>query len=328
MSEQPFLCIDIGGTKTAVSIMSEADGILAKQRFPTQGDLGPERGVGEMITAAQKLLADRGAPGGLNGDVKRIGVSVGAMFDPRTGCFGAAPHLPSWEGFPIVETLERALSLPVTADNDANACALAEWRFGAGQGCDHMAFLTFGTGLGAGLILNRQIYHGASALAGEIGATRVASDGPPVRGKPGCLEGFASGAGIAGLVRLRRPAFGGTTCLENDASAEHVALAGAAGDELALAILNESGDHLGRGLAILLDLLNLEVVVIGSVFSRCEGLLRPAMEDALKRDAMPATIAACRILPAALGEAIGDYAALAMAMATGGSSLPTSANAG
>jgi glucokinase len=306
MTEQSFLCIDIGGTKTAVSIMSEADGILAKERFLTQGDLGPERGVGEMIETARSLLSGR--------DVQSVGVAVGAMFDPRTGCFGAAPHLPSWAGFPIVETLQNALSLPIAADNDANACALAEWRFGAGQGSDHMAFLTFGTGLGAGLILNRRIYHGASALAGEIGATRVASEGPPVRGKPGCLEGFASGAGIAGLVKLRLPTYVGQSCLRISATAEDVAHAAVDGDAFALAIMSEAGDHLGRGLAILLDLLNLEVIVIGSIFVRCESLLRPTMEAALRQDAMPTTLAACRILPAALGEEIGDYAGLALAL--------------
>jgi len=302
-----YLCFDIGGTKTAVSIMSEADGVIRKKRFPTRGELGPEPGVAGMIEAGRELLREH------SHSVKGIGISVGAMFDPRTGVFGDAPHLPSWKGFPIVEKMSQALNLPVAADNDANACALAEWRFGAGRGTQHMAFLTFGTGLGAGLILNGRLYHGASALAGEIGALRVADDGPPVRGKPGCLEGYASGAGIAGLVRLRLPEFQGATRLLPDATAADVAAAADAGDALALAILEECGDYLGRGLAMLLDLLNLEAVVIGSIFVRCEKRLRPPMEAALAREAMPTTRAACRIVPAALGENIGDFAALALA---------------
>ena len=305
-----YLGIDIGGTKSAVTIMSETRGVIAKERFPTQGERGPERGVAEMIETGKRLAAEH--------EVAGVGISVGAMFDPATGCFGAAPHLPSWEGYPVVQKVSEAFALPVAADNDANACALAEWRYGAGRGTQHMAFLTFGTGLGAGLILNGQIYHGASALAGEIGATRVAESGPAIRGKPGCLEGFASGAGIAGLCQLRWKSFIGETCVAENASAADIAKGAYAGDEFCLEIMREAGDHLGRGLAILLDLLNLEAVVIGSVFVRCEDLLRPAMEQSLRREAMPTTLAACRILPAQLGENVGDYGALALAVAVQG----------
>jgi glucokinase len=306
MSGTEHLCFDIGGTKSAVAIMSETEGVIAREQFPTDGGLGPEQAVAKMISTARRLIEGR--------DLQGIGISVGAMFDPGTGVFGEAPHLPSWVGYPIVEKMSETFGLPVAADNDANACALAEWRYGAGKETNHMAFLTFGTGFGAGLILNRQIYHGASALAGEIGAIRVAETGPPVRDKPGCLEGFASGAGIAGLVKLRLPGFGGESKLTINASAADVAKAATDGDQLARAIMNESGDYLGRGLAIMLDFLNLEAIVIGSIFVRCENLLRPTMESALKRDAMPATRAACRILPAALGENIGDYAALALSV--------------
>jgi len=308
---QIYLGFDIGGTKTAVSISSIAGGILSRKAFPTEGYLGPEDATRRMIEAGHQLLSDQPAK------VSGIGISVGAMFDPADGRFGAAPHLPGWTGHPIVEALRSAFSLPVAADNDANACALAEWRFGAGQGVDHLAFLTFGTGLGAGLILNSQLYGGRSNLAGEIGATRVAESGPPVRDKPGCLEGFASGAGIAGLAaRVLTQHSDKATVLVDGATAKDVADGALAGDELCLAILDEAGDKLGRGLAILLDLLNLEMVVIGSIFARCEDLLRPSMEAALERDAMPLARRDCRIVSATLGEQIGDYAALALASAS------------
>lgn len=310
MSSPAYLGIDIGGTKTAVTLLREGEGVLAKERFATRAEEGPERGLGRILEAAGKV-----APPGSS--LQGVGISVGAMFDPVTGCFGVAPHMPAWEGFPIVPAVAQALSLPVAADNDANACALAEWRYGAGKGTRHLAFLTFGTGLGAGLILDGRLYRGKSALAGEIGATRVADDGPPVRGKPGCLEGYASGAGIAGLVEWRLAGYQGVTCLKPGAPAQAVAEGARAGDPLCLSILRESGDYLGRGLAILMDLLNLEIIVIGSIFVRCEDLLRPAMEAAIRRDAMTATRADCRVVPAQLGEQIGDYAALALAVGAG-----------
>ncbi|MCF6314371.1 MAG: ROK family protein [Verrucomicrobiales bacterium] len=301
-----YLGIDIGGTKTAVSIMNETAGVVAKTRFPSQGKDGAEVGIRRTIEAGQELIKGR--------KINGIGISVGAMFDLKTGCFGVAPHLPNWENYPLVETIENAFSLPVTADNDANACALAEWRYGAAKNKQHLAFLTFGTGLGAGFILNNQIFHGASNLAGEIGALCLEPDGPPVRGKPGCLEGFASGAGIAGLVEKRLPEFSGKTCLKIGANAKDVATGARAGDALCLSIMQESGNQLGRGLAILMNLLNLEMIVIGSIFTRCENLLRPAMQAALYKEAMPSARADCTIVPAALGEEIGDYAALALAV--------------
>lgn len=285
--------------------MSESDGAIAKEQFASSAE--PERDTTEMIRLGKRLCENASSVAG-------IGISVGAMFDPVTGCFREAPHKPAWEGYPIVDVIRKAFSLPVAADNDANACALAEWKYGAGKGCRHLAFLTFGTGLGAGLILDGKLFHGASALAGEIGAIRIAEDGPAIRGKPGCLEGYASGAGIAGLAALRRESWEGDTSLPTLATAKDVAIAATRGDALAKAILHESGDSLGRGLAILLDLLNLEVIVIGSVFVRCEHLLRPSMEAALRREAMPATVQDCKIVPAALGEEIGDYASLALAV--------------
>lgn len=243
-----------------------------------------------------------------------VGISVGAMFNPEDGRFGEAPHLPGWTNFPLVSEIEKAFELPVAADNDANACALAEWKFGTGQGLRHLAFLTFGTGLGAGLILNGQLYGGSCNLAGEIGAVRVAADGPPVRDKPGCLEGFASGAGIAGLVEraLADPQGASSTCLIRGASARDVAVGARAGDPLCLEIFAEAGTRLGQGLSILLDLLNLEMILLGSIFARCEDLLRPAMEAELARDAIPAARSACQILPSGLGEEVGDFAAMAV----------------
>ena len=303
-NKKTYLGIDIGGTKTAVSLVSEAGGVMDKRQFTSGVD--PEHDTDEIIHLG-KLLCES------VDEVSAIGISVGAMFNPFTGCFGKATHKPEWSDFPIVDRISRSFSLPVAADNDANACALAEWKYGAGKGSRHMAFLTFGTGLGAGLILDGKLYHGASALAGEIGAIRVAEDGPPVRGKPGCLEGFASGAGIAQLAQLRRVTWKGETSIPQNATAREVADSAREGDQLAKGVLVESADALGRGLAILLDLLNLEVVVIGSIFVRCEDLLRPAMEEALRRDAMPFSLRDSRIVPAALGEEIGDYAAMALA---------------
>jgi glucokinase len=223
-----------------------------------------------------------------------------------------APHLPLWDGFPIVSSLSEALDAPVFGENDANACALAEWRFGAGRGCDDLIFLTFGTGLGAGLILNGSLYRGKTGLAGEVGTVRVSETGPPIRDKPGCLEGFASGAGIAMLAKDRQRT-NPSPLLPEEPSAKDVAEAARQGDPLSLSVLEECGHKLGQGLAILIDVLNPERIILGSIFTRCESLLRASIEDSISKEAMPETCKACEIVPAELGESIGDYGAATVA---------------
>ena len=307
MSSPYFIGIDIGGTKMAVSIFDVTTAKIERvERFPSGPDCDPQDAVSRMAEIAQTWIAQKGER------PQAVGVSVGAIYDCVSGCVTDAPHLPKWKSFPIMETFRHIFEVPVFAENDANACALAEWQHGAGRGCDHVIFLTFGTGLGAGLILNRRLYRGASGLAGEVGAMRVAEDGPPIRGKPGCLEGYASGAGIAGLAaRMREETEGGT--LPTLPSAKDVFEAAREGDELALAIVRESTTKLGQGLATLIDVLSPDKIVLGSIFVRAEAIIRPLLEETLAEEAMPESLSACDIVPAELGESIGDFGAATLA---------------
>ena len=164
------------------------------------------------------------------------------------------------------------------------------------------------------LILNGELYRGSSNYAGEIGHIRLSPDGPLGCGKAGSFEGFCSGGGIEQLAVDRRAAWPEETCLRDGAlTARDVGLGARSGDPLCLEILDISGDRLGQGLAMVIDILNPELVVIGSIFTRCEKFLRPAMERALEREARKETLACCRILPAALDEEIGLYASLSAA---------------
>jgi glucokinase len=186
-----------------------------------------------------------------------------------------------------------------------------------------MAFITCGTGFGAGLILGGRLYRGANDMAGEIGHVRLDSSGPAGYGKLGSCEGFCSGGGIAQLARQitleriqrgEKPSF----CPSPEGlfalSAKTVASAAEAGDPLALEIYGIVGDYLGRALAIRVDLLNPERIVVGSIFQRAELLLRPSMELALARECLPHALRACEVVPAALGDTIGDFAALSVAI--------------
>jgi glucokinase len=207
--------------------------------------------------------------------------------------------------------------------NDANAGALAEWQWGAGRGCRNLIFLTFGTGMGAGLILDGRLYTGTNDMAGEVGHIRLAPDGPEGYGKAGSFEGFCSGGGIARLARsmaeaeLARggsPGFSPTPADLPSITAASVGAAAERGDALAKEIYEIAGRQLGRALAILLDLLNPERIVIGSIYARQPAFLAPYMFETLREEALPRALAACEVVPAALGERTGVLASVAVAM--------------
>ena len=310
--------IDIGGTKCAVSI-GEVNGrnakILVKEKIATPGN--PQEAVSEMVRILKKLVHDTGVT------LNAVGISCGSPLDSRNGIIKEPPNLPGWIDIDIVTPFKEAFHVPVAVQNDANACALAEWMWGAGQGYNNMIFLTFGTGLGAGLILNGKLYAGTCDMAGEVGHIRLEADGPTGYNKAGSFEGFCSGGGIAhlGIRMLEKYRKEGRSSKLFDAqdrkreiTAEDIGRAAQEGDELALSILQIVGTELGKGLAVLTDILNPEVIVIGSIFVRQEQLLREPMEKMLKQEALPMNASVCRVLPAKLGENLGDYAALSVAM--------------
>ena len=299
--------IDIGGTKCAVTLgeaCAEAIRILKKERFETDVTEPPENVIERFCAILDGLGAFEG-----------IGISCGGPLSSKTGRILAPPNLPLWTDVPIVEILRKRYGVPVRLQNDANACALAEWRYGAGRGCENMIFLTCGTGFGAGLILDGRLYSGTNDMAGEIGHVRLEREGPVGFGKAGSCEGFCSGGGIKRLAEsLAEKAAAKPDWYPDSCDAKSVAEAAKAGDETALEVWRVSGEKLGAALAMLVDLFNPERVVIGSIFARGGDLLRPHMERVLRREAIPRSLDVVEILPAALGEELGDYAAICAAM--------------
>ena len=325
-----LLGFDIGGTKCAVilgrvcnpsdpTIPTASPEILDRQSFSTRDADSPDQAVRNMIELSQDMV------GRLPGDEQPAGagISCGSPLDSRRGLILSPPNLPGWDRVPVTDMISSAMKIPVWLLNDADAGALAEWQFGAGRGSSSMAFITFGTGFGSGLILNGRLYSGIDDGAGEIGHIRISPNGPVGYGKSGSLEGFCSGGGIAQLARTRvmektqmgeRSAFceaaGGPEYL----TAKVVGEAAAGGDLLARQILAESGEYLGRGLAILLDLLNLERIIIGSIFVRSYDWIWPAADVTLRQESLNRNYLRCQVLRAELGESIGDLAAISIAL--------------
>lgn len=322
MPERVLAGVDIGGTKTAVVLSRRLPEVLTRHEFPTAPENGPQPAIREIIRGLREALHSIGAEGR---DLKAIGVSCGNPLDAARGIIQAPPNLKTWVDVPICEILQKEFGSRCYLENDANAGALAEASFGAGKGVENFVFITMGTGFGAGLILNGELYRGASDAGGEIGHVRLTRNGPVGYGKAGSVEGWASGGGMAQVAAtfvraaLKR---GETTTLgpmlsadSSRITARDVAMAAKAGDRVAQAIILKVGRRLGQALAILIDVLNPDRIAIGGLAMRMgEDLLGPARK-VVAAEALTASARACKILPAELGERIGDIASLCIAAA-------------
>lgn len=297
--------VDIGGTKCALSVPDGPERVKEVARFATT----TVRETRARLDAEIAKLAP--------GRDTIFGVSCGGPLDAKKGLILSPPNLPGWDRIAICAELEARFGGRAFLMNDANACALAEWQFGAGRGTQSMMFLTMGTGMGAGLVLDGRLYEGVTGNAGEVGHLRLAPDGPVGFGKAGSFEGFCSGGGIAQIARQRVAAYAGASELKqlplDQLKAKDVGLAAGRGDALALAIWTEVGTKLGEALALFIDLINPERVVIGSIYQRCEQFIAPAMNAVIAREALPDSARDCKIVPAVLGDEIGSYAAVAIA---------------
>lgn len=296
-----YLGLDIGGTKMATTIADKHFNILKKIVFQTSETITPEKTLEKFYLTIDKILKDLSID---LQDIKSIGISCGGPLDSKKGIILSPPNLPTWDYVEIVKILSKKYSKPVFIQNDANACALVEWKLGAGKNLDNIIFLTFGTGMGAGLILNGKLYTGKNDMAGEIGHIRLSEEGPIGYNKKGSFEGFCSGGGIVQLAKMRGL---------NLNTAQEVLEQAQSGNNLAKSIIDESANYLGLGLSVLVDILNPEAIIIGSIYTRCEDLFQEKVTEVLKRETLQISFDNCRILKSELKESLGDLAAIIVA---------------
>lgn len=310
MPETLILGLDIGGTKSTVLIGTSKGEVLQRVSFATEIAKGFDFSFGQLVAQAKRFLGDWQAKD--NRAITAVGVSIGGPLDLQTGRLINPPHLPGWENLPLRDVLQQELKLPVYVEHDGNAGALAEWFFGAGVGLQSLVYLTAGTGFGAGLILDGRLYRGASSMAGEIGHVRVADDGPEMFGKRGVFESFCGGTGLAKFARQQNPAL--VQKLGPNFTVADLAQAARNGDSAALEVLAQSGRYLGRALALLADILNPQMIVVGSLGLRLgEMWLQPAMQE-FEQEALSPAFNVCRVVTSQLGENIQDIAALCAAI--------------
>ncbi|MCX6080601.1 MAG: ROK family protein [Chloroflexi bacterium] len=298
-----ILGLDIGGTKTALVLGTLKAEVVARDEILTPAKADFDTAMQVICVAIDKFLQQLlflgfQAP-------QAISISVGGPLSIEEGILHAPPHLAAWGEAPLKQYLTERFNLPVLVEHDGSAGALAEYYFGAGRGTRNLIFITMGTGLGAGIILNGAIYHGASGSAGEVGHVRLSDDGPTEYGKVGSWEAFASGAGIAKLAHLRNPqAFPASTTTSD------VVQRSLDGDPVTLEIIHEVGTWMGKGLAILVDVLNPEMIIIGTLGILLGDLVLGPARVVLEREALPISNRACKIIPAQLGSSLMDIGCL------------------
>lgn len=318
--EELFIGIDIGGTKNAVCIADIELNIYEKVLLKSGKDIEPMEILEDIISICKKFIEKYQIN---NKYIKAIGISCGGPLDSKKGIILSPPNLPLWNKIEITHILKSRLGVETYIQNDANACALAEWKFGSAKGYNNVVFLTFGTGLGAGLILDGKLYSGTNDMAGEVGHIRLSENGPIGYNKQGSFEGYCSGAGIKRLAEIvikdewnkkNYDCFCKNESELDNLTAKDIFLHARRGDRIAQKIVDMCAENLGKGLAILIDILNPECIVLGSIYSRNEKMLRNKALNMIKKEALSRASKVCDIKTAGLNENVGDIASLTVAI--------------
>ncbi len=277
-----ILGVDIGGTKVAVGLVNREGRILTQSRKPMVANDTADAGLRAVAGAIDSLASS--APGGIHS----IGICAPGPLDPKTGIVLNPPNLRCWRDFPLADRIASLYHVPVRVDNDANAAALAETRWGAARGYRYVFYATIGTGIGTGIVLDGQIYHGNTGSAGEGGHMSIDYRGPICGcGKHGCIEILAAGPAIGGRARTKLAARPSRSMILDLAggdvaavTSEFVGRAYAAGDPLAREVLQETVELLAAWLGNIVDLLDPDVLVMGGGVA---AMLKPFFEEIKNR---------------------------------------------
>jgi glucokinase len=339
--QPPVIGVDLGGTQIRAAVLQGAN-ILARAASLTGDDPTPERVLPRIYTTLQEALDEAGVT---LAEIAGIGVCAPGPLDNRTGTLYAPPNLPAWKATPLRDILQEKYAKPVFVENDANAAALGEYLFGAGQGCQNMIYLTVSTGIGGGVIVGGRILEGANGSAAELGHITIDWRGERCNcGNIGCLEVLASGTAIArkanraiaegqgaDLLAFARTMLEHTTTIpdkgalpqqdlstqpldqalpmgkeeELHVTAQTVARAAEAGIPLARAIITQAAEALGVGLVNIMHIFSPEIIVLGGGVMQLGSMLLEPALKIVQERTMRANLANARIVQAQLGANVG-----------------------
>ena len=309
---RPVGAIDLGGTSVRAAVVDANGGIAGFVTGATEASRGPDAVIDRIVAALHDSLARASVD---IAELVAVGIGAPGPLDWQTGVIHEAPNLPGWREVPLVDRVAEAVGLPTFLENDANAAALAERQYGVGQGALNMLYVTVSTGVGGGLILDGQLWHGAYGSAGEFGHMTVDFDGPLCDcGNRGCVEALAAGPDIAAWVG-QQIAAGHASVLHGqaDLTGRDVVEAAQQGDALAVSAVARAGRAVGFGVINVAHLVNLDMVVIGGGIANAGALLFDPLRATVRDHLLESTAPNLRIEPWSLGENVGLLGAAAAA---------------
>jgi len=314
-----LLGIDIGGTKSAVCVGDETGTIRISRRIPTQTPDGPEVGIRRIVELAREVLTEAGVP---LDQIAAVGISAPGPVSLKRELMLEPPNMKGWVNVPLIKMFGDALGRPTYMNNDANACALAEYLFGSCRGTPNLVYLTMSTGLGAGFIANGRIVQGVTDLGGEVGHHVLDIQGPPCPcGQRGCWEIYCGGMNVANRLRDRIVGEKIKTAILDRAGGDPAKIdfkafleAVKAEDAFALEAWDEYLDRLAQGIGTVIQFMNPEVILLGTIAIHAGDFLIVPLRRRVPRYCWKPGFDACRIVPSALGTRIGDLSALAVAI--------------
>ena len=308
--------IDFGASHINLLLADTAARILDEIEVDFDIRAGPQAGIAEADRLVREILSRAN----LNiEDILAIGMGVPGPIVTATGTVVAPPIMPGWDGYPIRDNLQTLWKVPVSINNDAELGALGEWAAGAGRGEQTLAYIKVGTGIGAGLLLDGQIYRGVTGSAGEIGHLTIDENGPLCAcGNHGCLEAIAGGRAIAlqaqeAVRNKQRTQLASIQPVES-ITARDVAAAARRGDLLAQQILARAGTHIGIAIAGMVNLFNPALVIIGGGVAQTGDILLEPIRQAVQRRSLPAATRVVRITTAMLGRRSSSMGAVIQAL--------------
>ncbi|MBE0415102.1 MAG: ROK family protein [Dehalococcoidia bacterium] len=313
MIKQMIVGVDLGGSKINVILADSRGNIEGRDWRDTLAHEGPEAVIKRIIKSIKQVAS--------GADIAGIGIGAAGTCEASTGIITFSPNLPEWHNIPLKDIIQREFGLPTYLENDATAAVLGEHFFGAGVGVENLVYVSVGTGIGGGVIIGGQLYHGASGSAGEIGHMTIDVNGPICKcGNIGCWETFASGTALA-REAMRRIESGAQTTIPSFAggdlgrvSAESVFLAAQVGDNLARDLIWRTAHYLGVGLVNLVNIFNPQLILIGGGLSQMGPLLLDPALKVVSERAFELPARAVRIELARLGADAGALGAVALVL--------------
>jgi glucokinase len=297
--------IDLGGTNIRIALVNREGQITVSEEFPTQSDQPGKiivHAISEQIeTILVKVSCHRN-------EIQGIGLASAGFLSPQDGIIYFSPNLPTLSNFPVANLLERETGIRTILENDANAAAIGEHWLGSGKGTNNFIFITLGTGLGSGIILNGEIWHGTHGFAGEFGHTILFPDGLPCKcGRKGCLEMYCSASAIVHFAHEKLK-HGENSSLNKESKSltsrmifEHALR----GDSLACDTFKETGTYLGIALSNVFNLLDLQMAIIGGKVADAGDLILKPVRDVVERMAISSRYYPPQVLKSELGDNAG-----------------------